>query len=381
MALSTIVAQRFIKKYNGDERRISYLSSLFNIAANCLLFALKIFTGVAIGSIALIGDSIDTLFDILTAAVMFFGFIVAFKPPDREHPFGHGRFESIATIILSMLLILSGAILTYESFSRIFAHSRISIELWALFVVIFNLFLKSFLVRFSYSINRELKSESMEANALNYLGDVLNSLVVLSSFIIYYLTGFEHTDAIAGIFIGIMIVSVGVRFMRSASSQLMGEAYADESLKDLILSVDGVAGVHDINKHSYGRRGVLSMHLEVDSALSADEAHAISEKVEKEIEGKYGDIESTVIHIEPVHTVEEEKLEKKIAETIRKHREIRSFHKIRVAGDVTFHIQVDKSMTVEEAHRLVHQLKEEISPFFHGHVEVHVEPYIREKYK
>jgi len=377
VALSGVLAHRIVIRCNGDEKKISYLSSVINIASNCLLFLIKIITGIIIGSIALIGDSIDSLFDVIIATVMLIGFFVAFKPPDKEHPFGHGRFENIATIILSMLLILSGAILAYESFSRIFAHPEISIELWALFVVIFNLFFKSFLVRFSYSINRELKSESVEANALNYIGDVLNSLVVLSSFIIYYLTGFEHTDAIAGIFIGIMIASVGIRFMRSSSSQLMGEAYTDESLKDLVLSVDGVSGVHDIHKHSYGRRGVLAMHLEVREGLSADEAHDISERVEKKISENYRDIDSTVIHVEPIYTEEEEEIEKRITEIIRTHREIKSFHKISIKGSITFHIQVDKNMTVEEAHRLVHELKEEISSFFTGDIEVHVEPYYK----
>ncbi|MDY6985732.1 MAG: cation diffusion facilitator family transporter [Candidatus Thermoplasmatota archaeon] len=384
MTLSGILARRIVIRCNGDEKKISYLSSIINIAANCLLFLIKIITGLIIGSIALIGDSIDTLFDVIIAAVVLIGFFVAFKPPDKEHPFGHGRFESIATIMLSMLLMISGAALIYNSSSRLFMHFVISLELWVIAVVIFNILLKFFLVRFFHSINYELNNESIEASALNYLGDVLNSLVVLISFIIYYFTGFEHIDAIAGIFIGLMIFSVGVRFVKSASSQLMGEAYTDESLKDLVLSVDGVSGVHDINKHSYGRRGVLAMHLEVDSALSAEEAHAISERVEKKIGENYRDIDSTVIHIEPVHTAEDEEMEKRITEIIRTHREIKSFHKISVKGRITFHIQVDKNMTVEGAHRLVHELKGEISSFFTGEVEVHVEPYYkygRDNYK
>ena len=383
MALSGALAHRIAQRYGGDERRISYLSSIFNIVANCILFIVKIATGILIGSIALVGDGIDTLFDVVIAAVMLVGFVVAFKPADKEHPFGHGRFESIATIILSMLLMISGAVLAYESSSRLFTDAVMSrelwVELWAMIVVVFNVLMKYFLVRFSYAINRELKSESVEANALNYLGDVLNSLVVLASFVVYYLTGFQHMDAIAGIFIGLMIISVGVRFVRSASSQLMGEAYNDEALKDLILSVDGVTGVHDINRHSYGRRGVLAMHLEVGEGLSADKAHAITESVEEKINERYKDIDSTVIHVEPVHTKEEEEIERKITSIIRRHREIRSFHKIRVSGRVDFHIQVDSTMTVEEAHGLVHQLKKEISSFFPGDVEVHVEPYGRKR--
>lgn len=384
MALSSVLARRIVIRCNGDEKRISYFSSIITIAANCLLFLIKIITGIIIGSIALIGDSIDTLFDVIIAVVVLIGFFVAFKPPDKEHPFGHGRFENIATIMLSMLLMISGAALMYDSCSRLFIDVVISFELWVIAVVVFNILLKFFLVRFSYSINHELNSESIEANALNYFGDVLNSFVVLISFIIYYFTGFEHIDAIAGIFIGLMIFSVGVRFVKSASSQLMGEAYTDESLRDLVLSVDGVSGVHDINKHSYGRRGVLAMHLEVDSALSAEEAHAISERVEKKIGENYRDIDSTVIHVEPIHTVEEEEIEKRITEIIRTHREIKSFHKISVKGRITFHIQVDKSMTVEEAHKLVHKLKGEVSSFFTGDVEVHVEPYYkygRDNYK
>jgi cation diffusion facilitator family transporter len=381
-SISSAVAYKAAERYGGDDKRLSYFSSVFNIIANSALFLLKIITGVLIGSMALIGDGVDTFFDVAIAVIMLVGFVVAFSPPDKEHPFGHGRFESIATIILSIILMLSGLVLAYESFSRLFTHFVMSVEPWVIAVVIFNVLLKSFLVRFSYAINRELKSETVEANAFNYLGDVLNSLVVLFSLLVYYLTGFEHIDSIAGTFIGIMIVIVGIRFLRSSSSQLMGEAaYNDEDIRSLILSTEGVVGVHDVYRHSYGRRCVIAMHLEVKEGLSADQAHAITEEVEKKIGERYKDVDSTVIHVEPIHTEQDEVMEARIVKIIRKHPEIKSFHKIRVAenGMVAFHVQVDRNMSVENAHTLVHELKREISSFFQGDVEVHVEPYKRIK--
>jgi len=380
-SISAAIARRAAERYHGDDKRLSYFSSVFNIITNSVLFLLKIITGVLIGSMALIGDGIDTLFDVVIAVIMLVGFVVAFSPPDKEHPFGHGRFEDIATIILSIILMLSGTLLAYESISRLFTHFIISVELWVILVVIFNVILKSFLVRFSYAINRELKSETVEANAFNYLGDVLNSLVVLVSLIVYYFTGFEHIDSIAGTFIGVMIAIVGVRFLRSSSSQIMGEAYDDKDIRSLILSTDGVVGVHDVYKHSYGRRCVIAMHLEVKEGLSIDQAHAITEEVERKISERYKDVDSTVIHVETIHTEQDERMEAKIVDIIRKHPEIKSIHKIKVAenGIIAFHVQVDRNMSVEKAHMLVHELKREISYFFPGDVEVHVEPYKRIK--
>ncbi|HIH77628.1 MAG TPA: cation-efflux pump [Halobacteria archaeon] len=380
-SISAEIARRAAERYSSDDKRLSYFSSIINIIVNSVLFLLKIITGILIGSMALIGDGIDTFFDVVIAVIMLVGFVVAFSPPDKEHPFGHGRFEDISTIILSIILILSGTLLAYESISRLFTHFVISVELWVILVVIFNVILKSFLVRFSYAINKELKSETVEANAFNYLGDVLNSLIVLVSLVVYYFTGFEHIDSIAGTFIGAMITIVGVRFLRSSSSEIMGEACNDEDIRYLILSTDGVEGVHDVYKHSYGRRCVICMHLEVKKGLSIDQAHAITEEVERKISRQYNDVDSTVIHVEPIHTDQDEGMEAKIVDIIRKHPEIKSFHKIRAAEDgmIVFHIQVDRSMRVEKAHKLVHELKREISYFFPGDVEVHVEPYKRIK--
>lgn len=380
-SISTELARRVAERYSGDDKRLSYFCSAINIIINSVLFLLKIITGILIGSMALIGDGIDTLFDVVIAVIMLVGFVVAFSPPDKEHPFGHGRFEDISTIILSIILILSGTLLAYESITRLFTHFVISVELWVILIVIFNVILKSFLVRFSYAINKELKSETVEANAFNYLGDVLNSIIVLVSLVVYYFTGFEHIDSIAGTFIGIMIAIVGVRFLRSSSSEIMGEAYNDEDIRPLVLSTDGVVGVHDVYKHSYGRRCVICMHLEVKEGLSIDQAHAITEEVERKISELYSDVDSTVIHVEPIYTDQDKEMEAKITSIIRKHPEIKSFHKVRATenGMIAFHVQVERSMSVERAHKLVHELKREISCFFPGDVEVHVEPY--EPYK
>jgi len=299
--LSTRLAKKVVSAKQGDPEALSRIATITTIVVNLVLFIVKLFTGIAIASMALVADSLDSLFDVLIAGVMWFGFRVTFKPADSEHP-SHGRFEHVATLILAMFLTLTGISIAYASIQRLSGEPKIQLADWALFVIVINVLLKFFLVRFSMRLNLEIESGTIEANVWNLFGDVLSSLVVLVSLLVYRFTGFPHLDACASLFISAMILSVAVKFFKEASSTLMGKAvHAEdaECIQRIAEGIEGVKGVHGIAWHSYGRKHVVSMHLEIDKNLTVGKAHRITQEVERSILGTQCHIQSLVIHVDP----------------------------------------------------------------------------------
>lgn len=302
--LQSRLAQRVIEAKKGDPEALARIAANTAIVVNAVLFVTKLFTGIAINSMALLADSIDSFFDVLYGIILWFGFRVAFKPADVEHPFGHGRFEHIVTIILATCLTITGLTIAYSSLQRLWGEPEVQLKDWAIAVVLINLMLKVFLVRFSISLNTAVQSGSILANAWNLLGDAFSSLVVLISLVLYRFTGFPHLDAAAGLFIAAMMMSVGIKLLKEASSTLMGQAiHKDElsSIKRLAKEVQGVKGVHAIAWHNYGRKHVVSMHLELDRRLTVEEAHRITQEVERRILCFLSQVQSVVIHVDPSH--------------------------------------------------------------------------------
>lgn len=302
MTPSAWLAKKFVIGKQGNPEALSRIAAITTIFVNLALFLGKLFTGVVISSMALVADSLDSLFDVLIAGVMWFGFRIAFKPADPEHPFGHGRFEHVATLVLAMFLTLTGISIGYASVQRLSGEPKILVTNWALVVIVANVLLKLFLVRFSMSLNREIESGTIKANVWNLFGDVLSSLVVLVSLMVYRVTGFPHLDACASLFISAMILSVAFKFFKEASSTLMGKAVHIkdvERIQGIAEGIKGVSGVHGIAWHSYGRKHVVSMHLEIDTNLSVGEAHCITQEVERSILKTQQHIQSLVIHVDP----------------------------------------------------------------------------------
>lgn len=302
--LQSRLAQKVVEAKKGDPEALARIAATTAILVNAFLFGTKLFTGIVINSMALLADGIDSLFDVIYGVILWFGFRVSFKPADVEHPFGHGRFEHIVTLILATCLILTGVTIAYSSLQRLWGEPEIQLKDWAIAIVLMNLLLKVFLVRFSIGLNTAIQSGSILANIWNLLGDVFTSFVVLVSLVLYRFTGFPHLDAGAGLFIAFMIASVGVKLLKEASSTLMGQAiHKDEaeSLRGLAREVQGVKGVHAIVWHNYGRRHVVSMHLEIDKRMTVEEAHRITQEVERKILGSQPHVQSLVIHIDPSH--------------------------------------------------------------------------------
>ncbi len=346
--------------------KYGYLEGTVSIVGNALLFVIKFILGLFLNSIALIADSIHTLSDVATSAVVIFGFKVSKKPSDKEHPFGHGRAEYIATLIIAILLVVTGLGFIEQSIDRIINAVQITNLDYAIpvgIVLIISAFLKEWMARFSFAIGKKINSDILVADAWHHRSDALASVAIGISLIGSYY-GYMILDPIFGVIVSLIIIYVGTLLGKTSSNYLIGQAPDKElieTIKEIAKSVNGVKDVHSISVHDYGNSKVITLHAEVDNNLTMDEAHVIADELENKVMEKTS--HSTIIHVEPKEIQYESRTKERIIEKIlEQERGIISFHNVRVIrrkdkDDIKMHLVVDKNMAVKDSHNLSDKLE------------------------
>jgi len=368
--------------------KYGYLEAIVSIIGNSLLFLIKLILGLYINSIALIADGVHSLSDTATSGVVIFGFRIAAKEPDKEHPYGHGRAEYIATLIISILLIIVGLGFIQQSIERIITGETLLHGEFAIIIsiiVIISAIVKEAMARYSNAIAKKIDSDVLKADAWHHRSDAISSIGVAMG-ILGSRFGFPILDPLFGMIVSIIIIYVGVDLLRRASNFLIGKAPDKKIIKqitEIAENTDSVKGIHEISIHDYGTTKIITLHIEVDSKLKLDEAHRIADNLEDNIKNqtKY----STIIHLDPTSNIsitsqnlaEKRKIIKTILE---KQKEIKSYHKVSIfeSGDknkIKMHLVVDKDMPVKESHELCHALKSLLKKQYGScDVDIHFEP-------
>jgi len=364
--------------------KYGYLEAAVSIIGNTLLFFLKLILGLFINSIALIADGVHSLSDVSTSGVVIFGFRIAKKEPDKDHPFGHGRAEYIATLIIAIILIIVGFGFIERSIERIINIEDIANQEYAIIitiVVLISAVLKELMARYSILISKKIKSDVLKADAWHHRSDAISSIGVAIG-ILGARFGFPILDPIFGIFVAVIIIYVGIDLMRKSSNFLLGtkvEKDTISNIKEIIKGTKYVEGIHKIFLHDYGINKVITLHAEIESNLSIEKAHSIADILEQKIQEKTNC--STVIHLEPKNKKSYTKKGNKIIEKILKtQKEVKSYHKIQIIkgigkDDIKMHLIVDHDMPVQKAHDLCHKIEKILQRTYGScNVDVHFEP-------
>jgi cation diffusion facilitator family transporter len=364
--------------------KYGYLEAGVSIIGNFFLFLLKLILGLFINSIALIADAFHTLSDVGTSGVVILGFKISKKPPDKTHPFGHGRVEYIATLIIAILLVIVGLNFIWESIERfIIMEELINMDLALIIgiVVIISAIAKEAMAQFSSVIGKKIQSDILIADAWHHRSDAIASIAVGIS-IIGSSYGYPILDPIFGVIVSLIIIYVGIDLVKRTSNILIGPAPDDEIINKIRRIADSVTetkGIDEIFIHDYGVSKIASLHVNVEKGLSLDEAHGIADKIENKIWNIIG--YSTIIHMEPEETSTDEKISKIIIKNIlEEQKEIKSFHKIQIIRyngkeDIKMHIVVDRDMSIDDSHKLFHRLKSIIKKEYGAtNVDIHLEP-------
>ena len=297
------------KNFSSPAVRLRYgmLCGAVGICFNILLFTGKLLAGTLTGSIGITADAFNNLSDAGSASIALIGFRLSDAKADKEHPFGHGRFEYIAGLIVSLVILLMGFELGKSSIEKILHPEAITFSFLALGVLVVSILTKLYMFFYNRSIGKKIDSATMRATAMDSFSDVAATSVVLLSMLIGKWTGWM-IDGYAGLAVALFIGYTGIRAAKETVSPLLGQPPTKEFVEEIeriVLRHEGVIGVHDLVVHDYGPgRRMISLHAEVPADGDMIQLHDAVDNLEKLLRKECGC--EAVIHMDPVETENQE---------------------------------------------------------------------------
>lgn len=271
------------------------------ILVNILQTVSKIIGGVLTQSQALVADGIHSLSDLVTDGMVLLASKHSHAEADEEHPYGHGRYETIATVALGILLIIVAIGIGFDALERLASDQPLAIPgPVALAIAIFSILSNEGMFRYMLHTARRVKSSMLEANAWHSRSDTLSSIVVLVG-LIGTMIGFPMLDAIAAIGVASMIGHMGWKVSHSSVQELVDSALDTEtveSIREQIMSIDDVKHLHMLRTRRMGDQALVDVHIQVSSRLSVSEGHRISEAVEQALRDSFEEINDVTVHID-----------------------------------------------------------------------------------
>jgi len=280
-----------------ETRKVALVSGVVNL----LLSLAQIIVGLLASSAALVADGIHSASDLLSDVLVWFAARHAALAPDEDHPYGHGRFETAATLGLGMILTLVALGIVWNGFERLFDDDRATPGRLALVVAAVGIAAKESLYWYTIFAAKRLRSEMLRANAWHHRSDAISSVVVLVG-VGGAVIGFSSMDAIAAIVVGVMVAKIGWDLGASALSELVDTALDEGQVgeaKQVIMGIDGVGSVHMLRTRRHGAEASADVHVQVAPHLSVSEGHMISQAVEDRLIRKVEALTDVTVHIDP----------------------------------------------------------------------------------
>ncbi len=367
------LVKTFIKDYKNIKcrevrQKYGYLSGYIGIISNIILFLTKLITGLYINSIAVMADAFNNLSDVASSVVTIIGFKISGKPADKEHPFGHGRFEYIAAMIVSFMVMLVGFEFIKSSIRRIASPEVLIFDILVFMLLVVSILIKVWLCGFNKMLGKSIGSKVMEATSFDSLSDVIATSVVVLSLIIGRFTAFP-IDGYIGLALSFFILYNGFNLIKDTLNPLLGDAPDAELVKaimDRALTYKEIIGIHDLIVHDYGPGRIMaSIHAEIPYRMDIMEAHEIIDLAEKEISEELGI--HLVIHMDPINTDDEvvKKARLHVLEILECFPHELSIHDFRIVGgekhmNLIFDMVVPYDFMEKDEKALAEEVKEKI---------------------
>ncbi|MGO5240885.1 cation diffusion facilitator family transporter [Parolsenella sp. LCP21S3_E11] len=300
------LSRMFVRDYgrvNDPGVRVSYgiMAGVVGIVLNVALCVAKAAVGVAAGSVSIVADAVNNLSDASSNIVTLTGFKLASKPADSGHPYGHGRFEYLAGLVVAVLVTAVGFEIIRGGISRIIDPEPVEVSLPLLIVMLLSIAAKAWMMSFNKKLGDRIESETLAATAVDSRNDVITTTAVLVCALVSRFTGLE-LDGWAGLAVGIFVLVSGLALVRDTVNPLLGEAPSQEMVDRvvaLVLATPGILGVHDLMIHDYGPgRKVASAHAEMDSRTSLLTAHTTLDGIERRVAFETGI--TLTLHCDPI---------------------------------------------------------------------------------
>ena len=277
------------------------LASIVGIFCNVFLFVVKFAVGFVLRSVSVTADAFNNLSDAGSSIISFVGVKMAEKPADRDHPFGHGRIEYIAALVVSFLVLEVGFTFLKDSIGKIRTPEDLNFQTVSVVILLLSIAVKLWLGLFNRKLGEKINSKVMMAVFTDSMGDVITTGATILSLIFFRITGI-NIDGVVGVGVALVVMWAGVGIAKDTLEPLIGEAIDPEvyrEIKHFVESYDGIEGTHDLIVHNYGPgRSMASIHAEVPNDVDIEQSHEIIDRVEREAAKQLGIF--LVIHMDPV---------------------------------------------------------------------------------
>ncbi len=285
-------------------------ASWIALFGNTILAASKILVGLVAGSLAVLSDGIDSATDVLIAAMTLFASRISSKPGDREHPYGHGRIETVATAIISFVLFFAGAQILVKALGGLFSSVPEKMpSIMAIWVTILSICGKLALSWSQFHYGKKSGSSMLIANGKNMRGDVVTSTAVLLGLGLAYITGIAVMDKILAALVALWILKNAVEIFMEANTELMDGTDNREPYREIFSAISKVPSVdnpHRVRLRRIGSMLVVDLDIEVAPDMTVAASHDIALQVENSIKESLPDVYDVIVHIEPFGNVEKE---------------------------------------------------------------------------
>lgn len=328
---------------DDKRQKIGYMASIVGIVVNIILSVIKLSIGFLISSISVIADGFNNVTDTFSSVITLLGFKLSSMPPDKEHPYGHGRIEYISGLIVAFLVMLVGFQFIMSSFKEIMDSSKVNFEMIPFIILVVSILSKIWLSYFNKKLGEEINSKALKATALDSLGDVLTTSVVVVSLFFGRFTSIP-VDGYVGIVVSLLIIYNGYNIVKETISPLIGEAPSKELIEGIkadVLSYDFISGVHDLLIHSYGEnRNMAVIDAEFPAELDIIKVYKEIRRAEREIGDKY-DL-TLVIHLDPIYEESDtiKKIKREIKDMLKEYPSYKSMHDFNI-------LEIDGSDIIE----------------------------------
>jgi len=345
-------------------RRVLWITMGLNLIAA----AVKLIVGYWTGSLSLLADGFDSVFDAASNVIGLVGVFLAARPADEDHPYGHRKAETMTALIISSLLFLTTWELIKSAVGRVRDPSLIQAEVnaWSFGALIVSIVVHMIVVWYELRAGRRLQSDVLVADALHTRADIFVSLSVMGGLIAVRL-GYPLADPILALGISLVIAKIGVDIVRESSPTLMDQVVVPaDQVKQIALSVPGVVSSHRVRSRGHEGAVYADLHLRVDPGMSTEQAHAIAHEVQRRVRERRPDVQDVVIHVEPAGSISEEKGWGDMAVKLRQLadglgvgvHDVWAYEVSDSAGYlVEVHLEADGALPLREAHALASSLE------------------------
>lgn len=367
------LVRRFIKNYQDTKdanvrTSIGKLSGIVGIFSNLFLFVIKFVIGTIVHSVSIQADGVNNLTDAGSNIISILSFHLANKPADKDHPFGHERTETIASLFVGILILVLGFETAKESISKVIHPGSIDFRIASVIILLISIIVKFWMYAYNKKLSKTYDSSLLEATALDSISDVCGTTAVLVSTLLSPVLHF-NLDGYMGIVVSGIILYGAYGLLRDMINSLIGEAPDPElvhNIVDMIMAHPAILGVHDMMLHNYGPNKIFaSAHVEVDSSKDIFETHDHIDNIEREVKENMNI--DLVLHMDPVkvNDLETELYRAKVVEAIHQIDPKWGFHDFRiVSGPTHVNLVFDLVIPFEEKYT-----QEEIEKMLLKHIE------------